>query len=463
MGIHIGIEHRTTYRFDRAVEIHPHVLRLRPAPHCRTPILAYSLRVDAERALRELAAGPVRQLHGPARVPGARQVARHHRRPDRRSHGDQPVRLLRRGVGQGVPVRRTSRSSRSTSSRTCGRPARPGRCWRSGCRASGTSSDAVPIADFLVGLNQRLYDDIEYSIRMEPGRAGAGGDAHPRHRVVPRHRLAARRGAAAPGPRGPVRLGLPRAADVRPAVARAAPTARTPTSPICTPGPRCTCPAPGGSGSTRPRDCSPARVTSRSRARRTRRPRRRSPERTGVAEVEFGFSNTVHRVREDPRVTLPYTPEQWARIDQLGEDIDERLDAGDVRLTMGGEPTFVSIDDMEGAEWNTAADGEAKRALAARARHAPARPVRDRRSDPARPGQVVSRRAACRAGRSASCGGATASRCGSAPTCWRRRRSRAMRPSTTRGEFAVGLAARFGLEPDIVRRRPRGSGRPGLA
>ena len=72
----------------------------------------------------------------------------------------------------------------------------------------------------------------------------------------------------------------------------------------------------------------------------------------------------VHRVREDPRVTLPYTPEQWARIDELGEEIDQRLDAGDVRLTMGGEPTFVSIDDMEGAEWNTAADGEAKRALA---------------------------------------------------------------------------------------------------
>jgi transglutaminase-like putative cysteine protease len=45
MGIHIGIEHRTTYRFDRSVQIHPHVLRLRPAPHCRTPILAYSLRV----------------------------------------------------------------------------------------------------------------------------------------------------------------------------------------------------------------------------------------------------------------------------------------------------------------------------------------------------------------------------------------------------------------------------------
>ncbi|MCG8528158.1 MAG: transglutaminase family protein, partial [Opitutales bacterium] len=32
-------------------------------------------------------------------------------------------------------------------------------------------------------------------------------------------------------------------------------------------------------------------------------------------------------------------------------------------LTMGGEPTFVSIDDMEGAEWNTAAVGPMKRKL----------------------------------------------------------------------------------------------------
>lgn len=46
MGIHIAIEHRTSYKFDRTTTIHPHVLRLRPAPHSRTPILAYSLDVS---------------------------------------------------------------------------------------------------------------------------------------------------------------------------------------------------------------------------------------------------------------------------------------------------------------------------------------------------------------------------------------------------------------------------------
>ena len=72
----------------------------------------------------------------------------------------------------------------------------------------------------------------------------------------------------------------------------------------------------------------------------------------------------VTRVHEDPRVTKPYTDEQWQAINDFGREIDERLQVGDVRLTMGGEPTFVSIDDMEGDEWRTAAVGPHKRRLA---------------------------------------------------------------------------------------------------
>lgn len=81
-------------------------------------------------------------------------------------------------------------------------------------------------------------------------------------------------------------------------------------------------------------------------------------------ETEFSFDMSVERVRETPRVTLPYTDEQWTAIDSLGEAIDRELRAHDVRLTMGGEPTFVSIDDMDGDEWNTAAMGPTKRLLA---------------------------------------------------------------------------------------------------
>jgi uncharacterized protein (DUF2126 family) len=80
----------------------------------------------------------------------------------------------------------------------------------------------------------------------------------------------------------------------------------------------------------------------------------------GHMEATFDVSMKVTRVREDPRVTRPYTEAQWTSIETLGRRVDEDLVRGDVRLTMGGEPTFVSIDDMDGAEWNTAALGAKK-------------------------------------------------------------------------------------------------------
>src|SRR5205085_608161 len=79
----------------------------------------------------------------------------------------------------------------------------------------------------------------------------------------------------------------------------------------------------------------------------------------------FEVEMSVRRLREEPRVTKPYTDEEWARIDALGELVDAELRANDVRLSMGGEPTFVSIDDPDGDEWNTAALGPKKKKLAA--------------------------------------------------------------------------------------------------
>jgi uncharacterized protein (DUF2126 family)/transglutaminase-like putative cysteine protease len=85
---------------------------------------------------------------------------------------------------------------------------------------------------------------------------------------------------------------------------------------------------------------------------------------TGPGSSELDFSNTVTRLHEDPRVTLPYSDEQWERIGVVGAAVDTALEAGDVRLTMGGEPTFVSRHDMEAEDWKVAADGHQKRDLA---------------------------------------------------------------------------------------------------
>ena len=97
-----------------------------------------------------------------------------------------------------------------------------------------------------------------------------------------------------------------------------------------------------------------------------------SPEPNGAApvtgavdkcETKFTHEMKVTRIYESPRVTKPYTEEQWAQIDALGHHIDAELAQNDVRLTMGGEPTFVSIDNMDGDGWNFTAVGPEKRRL----------------------------------------------------------------------------------------------------
>src|SRR5512139_1803589 len=46
MSTHVSITHRTHYRYAEPVALSPHLVRLRPAPHCRTPISAYSLKAE---------------------------------------------------------------------------------------------------------------------------------------------------------------------------------------------------------------------------------------------------------------------------------------------------------------------------------------------------------------------------------------------------------------------------------
>jgi uncharacterized protein (DUF2126 family)/transglutaminase-like putative cysteine protease len=84
----------------------------------------------------------------------------------------------------------------------------------------------------------------------------------------------------------------------------------------------------------------------------------------GNPHVSFDFDMTVTRTAEHPRITKPFSDEAWEALDALGHKVDATIAEQDMRLTMGGEPTFVSIDDFESAEWNTAAVGPTKRSRA---------------------------------------------------------------------------------------------------
>ena len=109
----------------------------------------------------------------------------------------------------------------------------------------------------------------------------------------------------------------------------------------------------------------------------TPEPSSAAPVSGGVSgsQVEFVHEMSVTRIHEDPRVTLPYTEAQWQRIEALGQRVDDEMRAGDVRLTMGGEPTFVSIDDMDGEEWNFTAAGSRKAPPGRAPDRPPARPL----------------------------------------------------------------------------------------
>jgi uncharacterized protein (DUF2126 family) len=82
---------------------------------------------------------------------------------------------------------------------------------------------------------------------------------------------------------------------------------------------------------------------------------------TEPADAEFSHSMSVHRLNDPRRPAKPFTDEDWQRVRQVAHGVDAELKAQDVRLTMGGEPTYVGIDEPESPQWNIDALGALKR------------------------------------------------------------------------------------------------------
>ncbi len=359
MGIRVALHHKTEYHYDRLVTLGPQVVRLRPAPHSRTPIVSYSMRVEPKTHFINWQQDP--QGNFLARLVFPEQTREFSLEVDLVAEMTviNPFDFFLEPYAEKFPFSYEGWLQRElTPFLTAPKP---------GPRLAAflKSIDLKPARtiDFLVGLNQRLQHEIRYLIRMVPGvqtpeetltlESGSCRDSGWLLVQVLRNLGLAARFVSGyliqlkpdvkplEGPVGPeedftdlhawTEVYLPGAGWVGldPTSGLFAGEGHIPLA--ATPEPHSAAPVSG--------------VVSESK-------------------VEFGHEMRVTRIHEDPRVTKPYTDLQWDSICALGDRIDEELKAGDVRLTMGGEPTFVSIDDMDGDEWNTAALGPAKARLA---------------------------------------------------------------------------------------------------
>jgi uncharacterized protein (DUF2126 family)/transglutaminase-like putative cysteine protease len=370
MPIQVALNHKTRYRFDRLVKLLPHVVRLRPAPHCRTPILSYSLSVEphphylnwqqdpySNHLARLVFPEPVKELNIEVDLIAEMTVINPFDFFIEESAGHYPFAYDPVLARELIPYLETE-------------PAGPGLI----ALVSELRATKIPMVDYIVELNRRVHERIRYLIRLEPGiqtceqtltlGSGSCRDSGWLLVQVLRHLgLAARFVSgyliqlkadipALDGPSGPeadftdlhawAEIYLPGAGWVGldPTSGLLAGEGHIPLA--CTADPQTAAPVTGSYSWTR------------------------EPDRGDhdTCESDFSHHMSVQRFHEDPRVTKPYTEEQWQAIEALGHKIDERLREGDVRLTMGGEPTFVSVDDMDGEEWNTTALGDDKRRIA---------------------------------------------------------------------------------------------------
>ena len=360
MSIHVALNHVTHYRYDRLVGLSPQVVRLRPAPHCRTRILAYSLKVTPTDHFINWQQDP--QANYLARLVFPDSTAELKIEVDLVAEMAvlNPFDFFLTPYAEQFPFKYDSSERRELVPYLVKAPATP----LVESYLDSISRQRRRTIDFIVEINSRLASDIQYVIRLEPGvqlpeetlakRSGSCRDSAALLVQLMRHLGLAARFVSGyliqlvpdvkslDGPSGAAQDFTDLHAWCEVYLPGAGWIGLDPTSGLL-----------AGEGHI-PLACTPE-------------PTAAAPISGAVDECETTFEHrmSVQRVWEAPRVTKPYSEAQWSRIDSLGRAVDADLKHLDVRLTMGGEPTFVSIDDPDGAEWNTAALGAKKRKLAA--------------------------------------------------------------------------------------------------
>ncbi len=358
MTLQVALTHRTTYDYNQRIKLHPQVVRLRPAPHARTPVVSYSLKISPQERFTNWQQDPFGNWQ-------ARLVF-----PEKVDHFHVTVDLIAEMVAINpfdffieeecrIPTFQYEKMLlKDLAPYLEIEPVGP----RLADLIAGTRpTHQDDTLDWIVALNQRLQGMVTYLIRLEPGvqtpedtLEKASGSCRDsawllcnllRHhgfaaRFVSRYliQLTADLAPIDDGPAGPASDFTDLHAWCEVFLPGAGWVGLDPTSGLLT--------AEGHIPlAATPEPATAAAITGTHEA----------------CEVQFGFAMSIERIKETPRVSAPYTAAQWAGMDALGRQIDARLKAGDVRLSVGGEPTFVAAFDRDAPEWNTAAVGPTKR------------------------------------------------------------------------------------------------------
>ncbi len=359
MSLQVALHHRTTYRYDRPVALGPQIVRLRPAPHTSSRVLAYSLRVE-----------PAKHFINWQQDPQANYLARLVF-PDKTRElsievdlvvemtATNPFDFFLEPAAERWPFEYDESLQAELAPYRRVAPATPLLSLYLASIPRPPAGEDQSTNDLLVGLNQRLAAYITYGVRLEPGlqtpeetlekRGGSCRDTGWLLVHILRHLGFAARFVSGyliqlvadvkslDGPSGPESDFVDLHAWCEVYLPGAGCIGLDPTSGLL-----------AGEGHI------PLAATAE--------PSSAAPVSGLVdpAETVFEHEMKVTRIVETPRVTKPYSEAQWSAIVEMGRAVDRALADGDVRLTMGGEPTFVSIDDPDGPEWNTDALGDDK-------------------------------------------------------------------------------------------------------
>ena len=360
MAIRVALQHTTSYRYGKPIGIGPQVIRLRPGVHTRTPVHSYSLDISPGDHFLNWQQDPQGNIL-------ARVVV-----PEKHDHLTISVELV---VDMVVfnPfdffIEESAENWPFSYDDSLQEELKPylacadneGKVFEAWL--ADIDRDESPTIDFLVAINSKIQECIGYTIRMEPGiqspnetlELATGSCRDSAWLLVTALR---RLGIAArfvsgyliqltpdkesvDGPNGASEDFCDLHAWCEAYIPGAGWVGLDPTSGLL-----------AGEGHI-PLACSPIPSSAA--------PISGSHE--ACDEVEFVHDMSVERLIDHGRAGKPYQDSEWAKILAAGDVVDEALNANDVRLTVGGEPTFVASRDPDADEWNTAALGPTKAGL----------------------------------------------------------------------------------------------------